>query len=162
MRHVVLSPEPANVSISIDGAPPRAFGPSFRSVNLPVGSHVFAFQGAHDCCVNDDVTLDIPPGPGAFVVSHRLRFRPAGLFVGSNTPANVQVDHGAVVGRTWSVIRVPQPNDMLATHLVRVSAEGHQDAVLEVRLAAGQVERIEVNLNKLSDHVGPGSASATP
>jgi hypothetical protein len=84
------------------------------------------------------------------------------LFIGSNTPANVQVDHGAVVGRTWSVIQVPQPNDMLATHFVRVSAEGHQDTVLEVRLSAGQVERIEVTLNKLSEHVGPGSASATP
>jgi hypothetical protein len=161
-RHVVLHPEPANVSISIDGAEAREFGPSFRAVSLAPGSHVFAFKGAYDCCVDEQVTLDIPPGQGSYVVAHRLRFRPAGLYVVSNTPANVHVDQTAVVGRTWSLVQVPQPN-MFGNHEVRVSAEGHVDRVIEVRLRAGQIERIEVTLQKKPEAAVPsGSASATP
>jgi len=162
-RHVVLRPEPANVSISIDGSEPREFGPSFRSVTLAPGPHVFAFKGAYDCCVDEQITVDIPPGTSNYVVAHRLSYRPAGLFVRSNTPANVVVDQGAVVGRTWSVIQVPQPNDMFATHTLRVSAEGHRDEVREVRLRAGQIERIEVTLaTSEAASVPSGSTSVSP
>jgi len=155
-RHVVLRPEPANVSISIDGALPRDFGPSFRDLDLAPGSHVFKFVGAHDCCVDEQVTLEIPPGPGTTVMAHRLRFRPAGLYVVSNTPANVVVDDGGARGRSRSVIQVPQPDDMFGTHVVRISADGHQEVVREVRLRAGQLETIEVTLEKSVESAPPG------
>lgn len=148
LRHVVLRPIPQNVLIGIDGAPLQAFGPSFRSVDLKPGPHVFAFQGALDCCVDETITVNIPPGQGSYVVTHRLRFRAANLIVASNTPANVVIDDGKARGRTWSVITVQQPNDMIGMHVVRVSAEGHRDVVREVRLRAGQLERIEVTLEK--------------
>jgi eukaryotic-like serine/threonine-protein kinase len=147
-RHVVLRPFPANVSIGIDGAPRQPFGPSFRSVDLKPGTHVFSFEGALECCINEDITVNIPPGPGSYVVTHRLRYRPANLIVASNTPANVVVDDGQARGRTYSLITVQQPNDMIGMHVVRVSADGHRDAVREVRLRAGQLERIEVTLEK--------------
>jgi len=149
-RRVVLRPEPANVSISIDGAPARAFGPSFRTVELTPGPHVFAFKGAHDCCVDVQTTVDIPEGTGNFVVSQRLLFRPAGLYVVSNTPADVHVDEGVVVGRTWSLIQVPQPNQPSAVHTVRVSASDYREVTREVRLRAGQIQRIEMTLPSIS------------
>jgi eukaryotic-like serine/threonine-protein kinase len=154
-RHVVLRPEPANMSIGIDGAVPRDFGPSFRELSLLPGVHEFKFKGAHDCCVDEQVSLEIPPGTGSFVVAHKLRYRPAGLYVVSNTPADVLIDDGAARGRTWSVIQVPQPNDMFAPHVIRISAAGHRDTVREVRLRAGQVERIEVKLEG-ADGTPPG------
>jgi hypothetical protein len=155
-RHVVLRPEPANVSISIDGALPRDFGPSFRDLDLAPGSHVFKFVGAHECCVDEQVKVEIPAGPGTTVVAHRLRFRPAGLYVVSNTPANVVVDDGGARGRSRSVIQVPQPDDMFGTHVVRVSADGHDEVVREVRLRAGQLETIEVTLEKTAEPAPPG------
>jgi hypothetical protein len=161
-RHVVLRPEPANVSISIDGAEAREFGPSFRDVSLAPGVHTFVFKGAHECCVDEQISVDVPPGNGTYVVSHRLRYRPAGLYVFSNTPANVQVDRGAAVGRTYSLIQVQQPNDMFAPHVVRVSAEGHTDSVQEVRLRAGQVNEIRVQLEKLPDVPPPGPVAPSP
>jgi len=146
-RRVVLRPEPANVSISIDGAAPRDFGPSFREVTLVPGRHTFAFRGALECCVDEEIAVDIPAGTGSYVVTHRLRFRPAVLYVVSNTPADVLVDD-KVRGRTYSVIRIPQPNDMWAPHVIRVSAEGHRPAQQEVRLQAGQLKQIEVKLER--------------
>jgi eukaryotic-like serine/threonine-protein kinase len=154
-RRVVLRPEPANVAISVDGALPRDFGPSFHELDLAPGPHVFKFIGAHECCVDEQVTLEIPPGPGTTVMAHRLRYRPAGLYVVSNIPANVVVDDGTR-GRSRSVIQVAQPEDMFATHVVRVSAEGHQEVVREVRLRAGQVETIEVSLQKTAEPLPPG------
>jgi len=154
-RHVVLRPIPANVSIGIDGAPMQAFGPSFRSVNLKPGPHVFAFQGALECCIDETITVNIPAGNGSYVVAHRLRYRAANLIVASNTPADVVVDEGKARGRTWSIIPIPQPNDMIGMHVVRVSAAGHRDAVREVRLRAGQLERIEVTLEKVPEVAPP-------
>jgi hypothetical protein len=147
-RRVVLRPEPANVSIGVDGEAPRDFGPSFRELTLKPGAHEFKFKGAHDCCVDEQVSVDVPAGNGPFVVARKLRYRPAGLYVVSNTPANVLIDDGLARGRTWSVIQVPQPNDMFAPHMIRISAEGHLDLVREVRLRAGQVESINVTLEK--------------
>jgi hypothetical protein len=154
-RHVVLRPMPANVSIGIDGAPMQAFGPSFRSVDLKPGPHVFAFQGALECCIDETITVNIPPGTGSYVLHHRLRYRPANLFVASNIHADVVVDDGIARGRSWSIIPIPQPNDMIGMHVVRVSAAGHRDAVREVRLRAGQLERIEVTLEKVPEVAPP-------
>jgi hypothetical protein len=154
-RHVVLRPIPANVSIGIDGSPLQPFGPSFRSVNLKPGPHEFTFQGALDCCIDETITVNIPPGVGSYVLSHRLRYRAANLIVASNTPADVVVDDGKARGRTWSIIAIPQPNDMIGMHVVRVSAAGHRDAVREVRLRAGQLERIEVVLEKVPEVAPP-------
>jgi hypothetical protein len=154
-RRVVLRPEPANMSIGVDGAEPREFGPSFHEVTLTPGSHVFEFRGAHDCCVDEKVTREIPAGVGTIVLAHRLRFRPAGLYVKSNTPADVFVDN-VLRGRTWSVIQVPQPDDMIAPHVIRVSAEGHREQVREVRLRAGQLESVEITLESNAGASPPG------
>jgi eukaryotic-like serine/threonine-protein kinase len=155
-RRVVLRPEPANVAISIDGSLPRDFGPAFRELDLLPGMHEFEFHGAHDCCVDETISMKIPPGPGTTVVEHRLKFRPAGLYVVSNVPANVIVDGGAVSGRARSVIHVPQPAGMFATHELRITADGHKDVVREVRLRAGQVESVNVTLEKSKGPSPPG------
>jgi eukaryotic-like serine/threonine-protein kinase len=143
-RRVAFNPFPANVSIGIDGEPLRAFGPSFREAELSPGVHRFRFVGAHDCCVEEELTLRIPAGTGAYPISPRLKFRPAGLYVVTDTPANVSVDGGKVSGRSRSVIQVPDLSDLIETHSIRVSAEGHRDHTQEVRLQAGQVITVQV------------------
>jgi serine/threonine-protein kinase len=143
-RTVTFNPDPANVSIGVDGSAPRAFGPSFREIPLEPGVHSFKFVGAHDCCIDEEVSVKVPPGEGAFVVAQKLKFRPAGLYVVTDTPANVLVDNGKISGRSRSVIQVPGLSDVSETHRIRVSAEGHRDHVQDVRLQAGQVVTVEV------------------
>jgi serine/threonine-protein kinase len=150
-RMVTFNPFPANVSIGVNGATPREFGPSFREIELEPGTHRFKFVGAHDCCIDEEFSVKVPPGTGTFTVTRRLKFRPAGLYVVTPTPANVFVDDGRISGRTRSVIQVPDLSDLVETHRIRVAAEGHRDHVQEVRLQAGQVVTVQVDLPKSSE-----------
>jgi serine/threonine-protein kinase len=145
-RTVVFQPVPVNVSIGIDGAPPKPFGPSFREVELPPGQHRFLFVGAHDCCVDRELVATVPAGPGTTTVAHRLEFRPAGLYVVSDVPANVVVDGGKISGRSRSVINVVGLESMVELHRIRVAAPGRADHDAEVQLTAGKVTTVEVSL----------------
>jgi len=147
-RNVIFQPFPANVSIGIDGADPKAFGPSFRSVELSSGVHLFRFIGAHDCCIDEEFSVEIPPGPGSTMIQRSLRFRAAGLYVVSNTPASVVVDDGEVSGRTRSVIQVSHERSLLQTHRITVTAPGYRDYTIEVQLQAGKLKTVEVTLEK--------------
>jgi serine/threonine-protein kinase len=143
-RRVSFNPVPANVAIGVDGQAPRAFGPSFHEVELEPGMHRFKFVGAHDCCIDEEVNLTVPPGEGAFEVARRLKLRPAGLYVVTNTPANVEIDDGRISGRSRSLIQVPDLSELVETHHIRVTASGHHEHVQDVRLQAGQVVTVEV------------------
>jgi serine/threonine-protein kinase len=145
-RRVIFRPFPANVSIGINGEKPRPFGPSFREVELEPGEHDFKFVGAHDCCVDAEFKVRIPPGDEPLTISRRLAFRPAGLYVVSDVPANVIVDGGKVSGRTRNVINVVGLENMVETHTIRVTAPGVTDHVREVQLTAGRVATVEVAL----------------
>jgi tRNA A-37 threonylcarbamoyl transferase component Bud32 len=145
-RTVKFRPFPANVAIGVDGASPRSFGPSYNEVDLAAGIHRFKFVGAHECCLDEEVSIKIPPGPGATILEHRLTFRPAGLYVVSNAPANVTVDNGDAVGRTRSVIQVAHQSDLVENHKFIVTAPGFQDYTGEVKLRAGRVESVNVVL----------------
>ena len=149
-RVVTFNPFPANVSIGVDGGEPRAFGPSFREVELPPGMHRFKFAGAHECCLDEEITVQVPAGEGPFTVTQRLRFRPAGLYVVTNEPANVVVDGGAIAGSTRSVIEIPDMAQLIETHTVRITAVGHEDEIRDVRVQAGQVVTVDVTMRKRS------------
>lgn len=148
-RTVRFRPTPANVSIAIDGGELRAFGPSFREVELAPGKHRFRFVGALDCCDELEFSAVIPPGPGTTTLARRLTFRPAGLYVVTDRPANVEVDGGAVSGRSRSVIRVPHERTLSQRHAVRVTAEGHAPFEAKVSLRSGQVKTLQVPLRPL-------------
>jgi serine/threonine-protein kinase len=150
-RRVTFNPIPANVSIGVNGADPRAFGPSFREIELEPGVHRFKFVGAHDCCIDEEISVKIPPGAGTYTVTQRLKFRPAVLYVVTPAPANVFVDGGAISGRSRTMIMVPDLAERVEVHRIRVSADGHRDHVQEVRLQAGQVVTVEVALEKSSE-----------
>ena len=107
-RRIVFDPFPANVSIGIDGGDLRPFGPSFRDIELVPGLHRFKFVGAHECCIDEEISLKIEPGEGPVTIEKRLRFRPAMLYVVTETPANVVVDEGRFTGRTRDVIEVAE------------------------------------------------------
>jgi hypothetical protein len=120
-------------------------------VELQPGMHRFKFVGAHDCCIDEEVSIKIPPGDDPYAITRRLKFRPAGLYVVTNPPSNVVVDHGAVSGRSREVIQISDMSDLVETHHIRITAEGHEDKVQDVRLQAGQVVTVEVPLNKLRE-----------
>jgi eukaryotic-like serine/threonine-protein kinase len=150
-RKVTFNPYPANVSIGVDGAELKAFGPSFREIELEAGTHRFKFVGAHECCIDVEVSIRIPPGEDPFPITQRLKFRPAGLYVVTDPPdppANVVVDEGAVSGRSREVIQISDMSDLVETHHIRITVEGHEDKVQDVRLQAGQVVTVEVPMHK--------------
>jgi hypothetical protein len=147
-RRVVFDPFPANVSIGINGGDPRAFGPSFRDTELVPGVHRFKFLGAHDCCIDEEISMKIEPGEGAVTIEKRLKFRPAVLYVVTETPANVVVDEGRVAGRSHSLIEVGDMDALTESHSIKVSADGHNEHTQVVRLRAGQVVTVPVQLTK--------------
>lgn len=145
-RTVRFDPDPANVSISVDGDTPRHFGPSFRMIDLPAGPHSFRFIGAHDCCEEQLVRVDVPPGPGETVVAVKLPFRPARVYVVSAIPADVAIDDGAAVGRTRSLINVPVQRAYIERRRISVTAPGHEAYTGTIQLRAGQVTQLDVAL----------------
>ena len=144
-RTVVFAPEPANVTISVDGADPKPFGPSFGQLDLPPGAHTFRFVGAHECCEDAVLQMEIPPGPGETVVHAKLAFRDARLYVASNVPADVSLD-GQVVGRALGLINVPLGRGLSERRKISVTATGHAPYTGYVQLRAGQVAQLEVTL----------------
>jgi hypothetical protein len=144
-RTVVFAPVPANVTISVDDGPAQPFGPSFRMLELPPGMHTFRFVGAHQCCDDALVQLDVQPGPGETVVPAKLTFRDARLYVSSNVPADVSLD-GEAAGRALSLISVPLSRSLLERRKILVTAAGHEPYTGYVELRAGQVAQLEVTL----------------
>ncbi|MFW6087761.1 MAG: hypothetical protein ACODAG_11195, partial [Myxococcota bacterium] len=145
-RTVVFRPSPQNVMIRIDGDEPRAFGPSFHRTELAPGRHTFAFESGADCCRDVKFVRTIPPGPGTTVISKQLPVRPAGLYVVSNAPGDVEVGDGLAKGRTREVLRVPMEGDVERVVRIAVTASQHGDYTGAVRLRAGRVVETRVRL----------------
>lgn len=145
-RLVKFYPVPANVTIAVDGAEPRAFGPSFNAMELSPGVHRFRFVGAHNCCRERELEVKIPPGPGETAINARLEFRDARLYVRSNVPADVRLDGGPVIGRTLSLLPVPIAKTLVERHRVSVTAPGHEPYTTYVQVQAGKVTELPVSL----------------
>jgi serine/threonine-protein kinase len=145
-RTVQFDPEPANVTISVDGAPAVAFGPSFRMVELPPGKHSFHFVGAHGCCTDQTVDMEIPGGPGVTVIRAKLAFREARLYVVSDVPADIEVDDGFAKGRTRSLVNVPVERNQVENRRISVTAPGYEPYTGTVQLRAGKVTQLTVDL----------------
>ena len=140
-RWVVFDPTPSNVSISVDGAPPRAYGPDFRRVRLKPGRHTFRFIGAEDCCEDRIVRRQIPPGARDFELAVKLRYKPARLYLRGPAPANASVQitlpgNRTVVGRIREILRIPMNNPNASAH-VKIEAPGYVTHKSVVKLRAG-------------------------
>jgi len=151
LRTVLFAPEPANVTISIDGADPHSFGPAFRSVELSPGSHSFHFVGARNCCEDATLTLDLPSGPGETTVAPRLAYRQARVYVASNVPADVSID-GVGVGRARSLLSVPRLRALAERRQISVSAPGYAPYSGIVELRAGEVTELDLRLEPSAAH----------
>ncbi|MFW6067864.1 MAG: protein kinase domain-containing protein, partial [Myxococcota bacterium] len=145
-RTVVLRPTPQNVLVGIDGEEPRPFGPSFHRMELEPGRHRFVFKSGSECCRDAEFTRVIPPGPGTTVVAERLPLRPAGLYVVSNVPGDVEVGDGLASGRTREVVRVPMRDDVEDVVRITVTSPGYRVYTGAVRLQAGRVAEAGVQL----------------
>lgn len=147
-RRVDFQPSPQNVTISVNGAEPRAFGPAFRGVELAVGQvHRFRFESPSGCCEPLERELRLPPGDDPLPLVARLPFRPARLYVAA-TPADVHVlagRAGEARGRTRSVIAVPMASAE-ETRELRVTAEGHEPYTTRVTLRAGELSNVSAAL----------------
>ncbi len=143
-RVVQLAPTPQNVEIAIDGADFRAFGPSFREIELDVGIHRFRVRGG-SCCEDYDRQLLVRSGDEPLRVALNLDFRDASLLVRVRD-ANGRTVHGPVTvepdgraagatARTGSVFGVPM-SDASMTRRVVVRGDFGQET-RSVRLTAG-------------------------
>jgi serine/threonine-protein kinase len=153
-RRVMFDPSPQNVSIGVNSGEPRPYGPQFRSVDLPPGTHRFKFIGGLDCCIDEEITIEIPPGNEPFKLEKNLKYRPAGLYVVTTNPADVDViadvivDDGRVTGRSRYMIYVGDMDNLTESHSIKVSLEGHKEHRQMVKLRAGQVVTVPVQLTK--------------
>jgi serine/threonine-protein kinase len=133
-RLVRFVPSLQNVSISVDGAPARPFGPSFQDIQLTPGRHRFQIMGEQVQTLT--VTRNIQAGTGALAIPFRLRLKPARLYVGANANGDVAVTGGAR-GRTRSFINIPMTES--ATDVtITVTAPGHRMYRGRQRVVAGR------------------------
>ncbi|MCB9624885.1 MAG: serine/threonine protein kinase [Sandaracinus sp.] len=146
-RLVEINPSPPNVRVSVDGAPPREWGPRFRSVELDPGPHTFRFDAPSGCCEPLELDVRIPPGEGAYALQARLTFRPARLYV-TTIPSDVAVVAGrgaAASGRARSIIAVPMATSEEIREF-RVTADGHEVYTGRVTLRAGELTNVSAAL----------------
>jgi hypothetical protein len=146
-REVVFSPVPQNVKIGVDGAEPRPFGPSFRSIELEPGPHRFAIVDQSGCCEDLVETVRIPAARTPFVYRPALRFRPARLYIVSSAPAEAEIrgPTGTSRGRTREILSIPM-DALERTVTYTVTAADHQVYTGQVRLRAGQMTSPRVDL----------------
>ncbi|MET0284615.1 MAG: serine/threonine-protein kinase [Polyangiales bacterium] len=135
LRTVVFDPSPPNVTIAVDGAEPKAYGPSFRMVELAPGPHSFSFTGGHECCKPLTVEREVPGGTGEYVVSAKLEFRDAYVRVDS-VPADVVVDDGLAAGRSLLLLAIPM-KQLVERHRISVTAPGFEPYTGWVDVRAG-------------------------
>ncbi len=140
-RWVVFKPTPPNVSISVDGAPLKPYGPGFQRVRLKPGKHSFRFVGAEDCCVERTLRKRIPPGSRDYELVVDLPFKPARLYLKGPAPAGTTVRITLPGGRTIAghireIFQVPM-RSLRASAQVQVRAPGYGTYKSVVSLRAG-------------------------
>jgi len=114
-------------------------------VELAPGSHRFSFIGAHDCCKPLSIEREIPAGPGETVVSAKLDFRDAYIYVDS-VPADVSIDDDLVKGRSLIMLAVPVKERLVERHRISVTAPGYGTYTGNVEVRAGEVTQHPVSL----------------
>ena len=144
-RTVEFAPTPVDVSIAVDGLPPRAYGPSFHDARLTVGRHSFVFAN-EACCLDERFDFIVPPGDTPLRIARTLRFKPARLLVRTLGVESAQVAiDGERRGAAWGLITVPVTE--LAPHItITVTAEGYRAYTGDVQLEAGKTHEVTVTL----------------
>jgi len=140
-RWVVFKPTPPNVSISVDGSPPKPFGPGFQRVRLKLGNHTFRFVGADNCCEQRVVRKRIPAGARDFELSVTLRYKPARLYLKGPAPPNATVQitlpgNRTVTGQIREILRIPMKT-IQSSAQVQIRAPGYRTYRTVVKLRAG-------------------------
>lgn len=150
-RLVVFDPDPRNVLIGVDEAPPRPYGAQFDSISLAPGTHRFSIVSNVECCADESFVVDVPAGASPYTVRRVLRSRPAILIVRTNAPGDVVVGDGLARGRARASIDVPvAARERVERRTFTVTAPGFADYTGEVQLAAGTVTSINVTLEPVA------------
>ncbi len=148
LRRVVFDMDPRNVSVGVDGAPPRPVGTGFQSIDLAPGVHRFTIENER-CCVAETIERRVPPGEGEWVLSHRLESQPALVVFRSAVPADVVLGGGLGRGRTGAGIPVVvAARERRAVVTYTVTAPGYADYTGEVQVEAGQPTQVLVVLER--------------
>ena len=83
----------------------------------------------------------------------KLPLRPARLYVTSSVPADVSIDDGLVEGRALNVIQVPiLGRRMEEKRRISVTAQGYEPYTGTVHLTAGQLQKVNVDLEPSVPH----------
>ncbi len=155
-RWVVFRPTPSNVSISVDGAPARPFGPDFQGIRLKPGKHTFRFVGAENCCKERVVRRVVPPGSRDFELQVALRFKSSRLYLKGPAPPNATVQitlpgNRTRPGRIREILRIPM-DSVSASAQVKIEAPGYatHKGVVQLR-AGGELVEYSFSLERLGE-----------
>ncbi|MFK8002780.1 MAG: serine/threonine protein kinase [Polyangiales bacterium] len=146
-RRVVFRPSPPRVSISVDGSPPRDFGPSFNSIELDPGSHRFRIVG--ECCIEEDFSVSIPGGNDDYILRRTLDYKPANLIVHSAVSATVEVSGRGTARASRGTTGILFPvalSEARQRRTVIVRAPGYVPLTLQLDLGVGAVVSRRVQL----------------
>jgi hypothetical protein len=137
-RNVEFTPTPQSVLISVDGAEPREFGPSFRGLPLPAGSHRIVYSGPG--IFETSRVIDVPEGDGVFRVRHRVPFR-AGIKIDCRSGDSLvsgTVRIGDAVTIRCNVIEAVPLDERTQVFPLAVEADGFRTYNGEIRLDASR------------------------
>ncbi len=140
-RLVVFKPSPSNVSISIDGAALRPYGPGFQGARLKPGRHTFSAVGGEDCCEPWTKRVTIPQGRGDYDLAINLRYKPAKLYLRGPAPRSASVEitlpgNRVIKGKIREILTVPM-RTLTAKAQVSIEAPGYRSHQGKVSLRAG-------------------------
>lgn len=141
-RNVEFTPTPQSVLISIDGAEPREFGPSFRGLPLSVGTHRVVYSGPG--IFDTSRVIDVPEGEGVFRVRHRVPFR-AGIKIdcrNGDSLVSGTVRIGDAVTIRCNVIEAVPLDERIQVFPLAVEADGFRTYNGQVRLDASRTVTI--------------------
>jgi hypothetical protein len=145
-RVVVFTPHPLAVQIVIDGNERFSYGPENRERVIETGTHKIEFIPGDPKRFEQRVwKVDIPEGDTPFHFRGRLEWKPARLLVESNVSGVVTVP-GRAVDRTNRPFEVAIQNGPEEDLSVLVSADGYLPQTKKVKIGAGELAKIKVDL----------------
>lgn len=154
-RQVCFAPNPRNVTLALDGEPPRAFSRESQCRTVTVGGHEVRAIGAEGCCDTLVAGFRAEAGVGVQQVPLRLRFKASRLYVNlrseRSVPPNgtVLLDDG-VRGATRQFLEVPM-DTFRRRHGYRVEVPGYAPYRGVAELIAGAQVQATVQLEALPE-----------
>lgn len=133
-----------NFNVQVDGGAWKVWSPNMTAETLVVGRHEVVFGSDSGFFSKKKMIIQVNPDPGPYVVSARLEFAPAAVFVRCNV-REARVKVGEKLGRAWNMLTLPM-SARRQSLMVFVSADGYESKSLSLVLEAGKAAELQTEL----------------